>query len=146
MFSTQSAEHFKKGTDCWNRLILKIKIFLINLCLSHTPVLCALKFDQPFKIAVNASEASAVAALLQKDGFGVDRPMGYFSKKVNHYQRNYSTIEKETQNEKAHILALQHFEVYVAVSLIVIDTNDKTNFLHRSANQHLMSWSLFLHV
>lgn len=44
---------------------------------------------------------------MQSDSRGVDRPVRFFSKKVNKHQRNYSEIEKETL---ALVWALCHFE------------------------------------
>ncbi len=48
--------------------------------------------------------------LVQEDEEGIDHPLSFYSKKLNKYQKRYSTVEKETL---ALILALQHFEVYV---------------------------------
>ena len=50
---------------------------------------------------------------MQEDGNGVAHPVSYFSKKFNKHQKNYSIIEKECLS---HILALQHFEIYLTSS------------------------------
>ena len=67
-------------------------------------------FNKPFKIAVDASDLGIGAVLLQEDDSGVERPVSYFSKKLNRHQKNYSTIEKETF---ALVASLQHFQAYV---------------------------------
>ena len=75
-------------------------------------------------MAVDASDVGAGSVLLSEDDNGVDHPVSYFSKKFNKHQRNYSTIEKECLSL---ILALQHFEVYLASShspIVVIRTTD----------------------
>ena len=78
--------------------------------LANEPVLMAQDFNEPFKIAVDASDLGIGAVLLQQDDSGVERPVSYFSRKQNRHQKNYSTIEKETF---ALVASLQYFEVYV---------------------------------
>ncbi len=96
-------------------------------------------------LQVDASQVGAGAVLLQGDDRGVVRPVSFFSKKFNNYQRNYSVIEKEALSL---IWALQHFHVYVGAggpTVIYTDHNPLT-FLSslRCPNQRLMRWSLFL--
>ncbi len=73
-----------------------------------------------------------------------DHPVCFYSKKFNHHQVNYSTIEKEAL---ALLLALQHFEVYVGSSSQPVDVYTDHNpliFLQQmcNKNQRLMRWSL----
>lgn len=71
------------------------------------------------------------------------RPVSLFFK-LNHYQANYSVTEKEAL---ALIWALQHFEVYVKGSSILVYTDhDPQVFLQslRCPNQRFIRWSLFL--
>ena len=59
----------------------------------------------------------AGSVLLQEDINGIDRPVCYFSRKVNKHQQNYSTIARECL---AILLALQHFDhfdVYLGIAL-----------------------------
>lgn len=117
-----------------------------KLLLSSAPVLTAPRWNRPFHLKVDASGLGAGAALLQKDDNGIDRPIGFFSKKFNFCQRNYSTIEKELL---ALIWALQHFDVYVgggSVSLVVFTDHNPLSFLQslHSPNQRLIRWALFL--
>lgn len=60
------------------------------------PVLAAPNYSAPSKQEVDASGVGAGAVLLQEDDVCTDRPVGYFSRKFNAHQQNYSTIEKET--------------------------------------------------
>ena len=82
-------------------------------------------------MAVDASDVGAGSVLLQEDDNGVDHPVCYFSKKFNKHQRNYSTIEKECLSL---ILALQHFEVYLASShapIVVFSDHNPLTFIHK---------------
>ena len=81
----------------------------LKVVLTSEPVLMAPDFDRAFKVAVD--DVGVRAVLLQADSSGVDRPIGYFSKKLKRHQKVYSTIEK---GALAVVLAVQHFEVYVA--------------------------------
>ncbi len=117
----------------------------VKSVLCSSPVLAAPCFDRAFMLQVDASQVGAGAVLLQGDDRGVLRPVSFFSKKFNNYQRNYSVIEKEALSL---IWALQHFHVYVGAggpTVIYTDHNPLT-FLSslRCPNQRLMRWSLFL--
>lgn len=83
----------------------------LKAILSSEPVLVAPNFSLPFKLAVDACDIGVGAVLLQEDRTGVDRPVAYFSKKLNRHQWMYSTVEKEAL---ALVLAIQHFEIYVS--------------------------------
>ena len=114
--------------------------------LQNSPVLAAPNFNVPFKLAVDASDVAAGAVLLQEGKDGIDHPVGYFSKKFNSSQKNYSTIEKECL---ALILAIQNFEVYVSSigkPIIVFSDHNPLSFINKlkCKNQRLLRWSLFL--
>ena len=87
----------------------------LKAVLANGPVLMAPDFGRAFKIAVDASDVGVGAVLLQADSSGVDRPIGYFSKKLNRHQKVYSTIEKETL---ALVLAVQHSRYTWQVALV----------------------------
>ena len=114
--------------------------------LTNSPILQAPDFSTPFKLAVDASDIGIGGVLLQDDMDGIEHPVAYFSKKLNKYQRKYSTIEKETL---ALILSLQHFEVYVNASsgpLVIFSDHNPLKFLHKfnNKNMRLTRWSLLL--
>ena len=118
----------------------------VKTLLCSAPVLAAPRFDVPFTLYVDASNVGAGAVLMQADGFGVDKPVSFFSKKFNSFQLNYSVIEKEAF---ALVLALKHFDVYVGGSstpVVVYTDHNPLTFLHslQCPNQRLIRWSLFL--
>lgn len=118
----------------------------LKAILRSSPVLAAPDFMLPFKLAVDASDVAAGAVLLQEDKDGVDHPVCYYSKKFNKSQQHYSTIEKECL---ALVLALQHFEVYLSSSSLLIHVFSDHNplvFLNRvkNKNHRLLRWSLML--
>lgn len=92
----------------------------------------ALVLDQPIIVEVDACNVGPNifgAVLLQK---------------FNTYQLNYSTTEQEAD---VLVWALQHLEVYVGSSPVVVYTDhNPLIFLHSLScpNRQLMSWPLFL--
>ena len=118
----------------------------LKAILKSAPVLLAPSFNKEFKLAIDASDVGAGSVLLQEDDNGVDHPVCYFSKKFNKHQRNYSTIEKECLSL---ILALQHFEVYLASSvapIVIFSDHNTLTFIHKmkNKNQRLLRCSLML--
>ncbi len=110
------------------------------------PILAAPNLTRPFKLEVDASACGTGAVLEQEDEQSIDHPVCYFSKKLNHHQLNYSTIEEEAL---ALLLALQHFQVYVGSSSqpvqVFTDHNPLVFLAHVcNHNQRLMRWSLLL--
>ena len=76
-------------------------------------MLKAPNFNQPFSLAVDASDHGAGAVLFQAHEQGVEHPVGYFSKKFNVHQ-----IEKETL---ALVIAFTALQV-VSLSLYTLIT------------------------
>lgn len=107
----------------------------LKVLLASGPVLAALDFTRPFKLAVDASDAGIGAVLLQEDSLGVEHPVCYFFKKFNLHQTHCSTIEREAL---ALILALDHFGVYVSSSqtLLVYTNHNTLVFLNRMKNSN----------
>lgn len=85
----------------------------LKTILSSTPVLTAPDFHKLFMLALDTCEVGAGAVLLQAGKHRFERAVAYFSKKLNKHQKDYSTIEKDAL---ALVLAVKHFEVYVASS------------------------------
>lgn len=85
----------------------------VKALLASAPVMSAPDFDHLCSVAVDASESGAGTVLLQLGLDDVEHPVCYFSKKFNHHQRAYSTVEREAL---ALILAMQQFEIYLGSS------------------------------
>ena len=118
----------------------------VKAILSCEPVLKAPDFAIPFRLAADASDLGIGAVLLQADSQGIEKPIAYYSKKLNRHQQRYSTIEKEAL---ALVLAIQHFEFYVAGSqkeLLVYTDHNPLVFIEKfkGKNQRLFRWSLVL--
>ena len=112
----------------------------------NSPVLTSPDYQKQFKLAVDASDVGTGAILCQESDSGIDKVVCFFSKKLNKYQKNYSTIEKECL---ALLLSLQHFDVYLNVTvhpILVYTDHNPLTFLHKMANknQRLTRWSLQL--
>ena len=118
----------------------------VKAILSSEPVLVAPDFFKPFCLAVDASDVGVGGVLLQAGSDGFERPVAYFSKKLDRHQRNYSTIEKEAL---ALVLAVQHFEVYVSSvvgDVTVYSDHNPLTFLAKfqKSNARVFRWSLVL--
>ena len=70
---------------------------------------------------VDACDVGVEAVLLQVGEDSCEKPVTYFSEKLNRHQQVYSTIEKEAL---ALVLAVNYFEVYVASSEKVVVYSD----------------------
>ncbi|MDJ0933722.1 RNase H-like domain-containing protein [Breoghania sp.] len=118
----------------------------LKAVLGSDPVLAAPDFGKPFKLAIDASDVGVGAVLLQESEDGIDRPVSYYSRKLDRHQRAYSTIEKEAL---ALVLAVQHFEVYLTSctgDIVVFTDHNPLVFLEkfRTRSRKLFRWSLLL--
>ena len=118
----------------------------VKAILACEPVLLAPNFEAPFKLAVDACDIGVGAVLLQVDTAGLDRPVAYYSKKLNKHQKAYSTIEKEALGL---VLAIKHFEVYVSHSgreVVVYTDHNPLTFLakFKTSNPRVFRWALVL--
>ncbi|CAC5410429.1 Retrovirus-related Pol polyprotein from transposon 17.6 [Mytilus coruscus] len=114
--------------------------------LMNSPVLITTDFEKQFKLAVDASDVGVGAVLYQETDDNDEKPISYFSKKLDKHQKNYSTIEKECF---ALLSALQHFDVYLNPTvhpILVYTDHNPLTFIHkmRNKNQRLTRWSLLL--
>ncbi len=96
------------------------------------------RFDQPFTVYTDASDYQLGAVILQND-----RPLAYFSRKLNRAQCNYTTREKEllsiveTLKEFKNILFGYKIKVYT----------DHKNIVHETlvmSSDRVMRWRLLL--
>ena len=83
----------------------KIKTLLCSAEALHAP-----DYSLPFEVHTDASNYAIGATLCQRGGNGEEKPIGFFSAKLNETQQRWSTIEKEAYSV---IAALNHFDVIV---------------------------------
>lgn len=94
-------------------------------------------FDEEFNLQTDASEHGIGGVLYQKHGI-----IGYFSKKLNDTEMNYSIVEKEMF---AIIKNLEHFNNIIAGYKVKIYC-DNRNCLFKSKNNNprMTRWKLLL--
>jgi hypothetical protein len=98
----------------------------------------------PFNIYSDASDATVAGVLSQTDQRGHERPIAFYSKKLNATQRAWSTIEKEAF---AVLEALKRFETFVfGYQIHVYSDHNPLSYLTASApnSAKLLRWSLAL--
>ena len=61
------------------------KIDKVKSMLHSNPILTAPDFENPFELAVDASDFGMGGVLLQDDEQGLDHPVCYFSKKFDNF-------------------------------------------------------------
>ena len=95
--------------------------------------------NRPFALQVDASDVGEGAVLFQGDSDGVECSVSFFSRKFSSYQINYSAIEKE---RLALVWALQHFEVYVDSSMLILVYTDHNPIIFRVTTPSPLTWTL----
>jgi len=119
--------------------ILKRKI-------TEKPILKLPDFNQPFQVRCDAS-GTAIGAILSQE----DRPVSYFSEKLNESRRKYSTYDKEFY---AIIQALKHWRHYLLGNEFVLLTDNaalqyimqqhKLNHKHAAWVEYLQNFTFVL--
>jgi len=92
---------------------------------------------------VDASDLAVRATLFQMVD-GLEYLICFYSKKLDHHHKRYSTIEKEALFV---VLAVRYFSVYFGTGVVTVYTEHYSLvFLQRMAdhNQKLLRWSLEL--
>ncbi len=74
--------------------------------LVNAPILVKAQVDQPFILTTNASDTHVGGVLSQLQSDGANKPVGYFSKKLNPCETRCSATDKEAL---AIVLACQNF-------------------------------------
>lgn len=82
----------------------------LKLALSTKPVLVHPNYSKPFIVQCDASCTGIGAVLCQADEDGAERPIFYYSMKLNKAQRNYSVTELECL---AAVEAVKKFRPYL---------------------------------
>ena len=102
-----------------------------------------IKDDLPFEVETDASDYAIAAILSQKR-----KPIAYFSRTLNHCERNYSTVEKEATaiieavRKWSHFLKGRHFALFTDQKAIsfMFDHNSRGKI----KNNKILSWRLEL--
>lgn len=101
-------------------------------------------FDRPFIISCDACKTGVGGVLSQKDENGDERPVAFFSHKLNRAQQNYCITELECL---AAVLIIEKFREYVeGHEFCVITDHASLKWLmrHPDLNDRLARWSLKL--
>ena len=112
--------------------------------LTSAPVLIHPDFRKRFFIQCDASYFGVGAVLFQKDEETNERPIAFFSQKLNSCQTNYSVTEKECLGA---VLAMKRFRPYVELMPFTIITDHaslKWLISLKDLNSRLARWPLQL--
>ena len=90
--------------------------------LTKAPLLRYPRFDQPFLVAVNASQ-SACGAMLSQVFDGEEHPIAYYSKVFQPTESRYSTVERELF---ALVSALRHWKHYLYGHKVVVYSDQQS--------------------
>ncbi|KAG0420770.1 Retrovirus-related Pol polyprotein from transposon 17.6 [Dictyocoela roeselum] len=116
-----------KHTDIFKDIVEEIKKRIIL----HHPDL-----HKPFTLKTNASDKGIGSILLQDD-----KVIGFFSKKYNQQEQNYSVVEKEVF---AIIKSIVHFKPIIYNAPITIMTDNKNIIYNGDLSRRINSWKLIL--
>ncbi|XP_065356015.1 uncharacterized protein LOC135950397 [Calliphora vicina] len=116
----------------------------LKTCLTTAPVLITPNFEKPFVIQCDASTLGIGGVLAQENEEGVERPIAFYSYKLNQSQRNYSITELECL---AALKCIEKFREYVeGHTFKVVTDHASLQWLMRQTdlNGRLARWSLRL--
>lgn len=116
----------------------------LKISLTTAPVLITPSFEKPFVIQCDASKLGIGGVLAQEDDEGVERPIAFYSYKLNQSQKNYSITELECL---AALKCVEKFREYVEGHKFKIVTDHASlQWLMRQTdlNGRLVRWSLRL--
>lgn len=133
----------KNRKFCWNEEV-QASFENIKKLLTSAPVLVTPDFTRPFIVQCDASMTGVGGVLSQEDEKGIERPIAYFSHKLNRAQRNYSITELECL---AAVLCIKKFRGYIeGHPFKVVTDHASLRWLMRQSdlNGRLARWSLKL--
>ncbi|KAH8240275.1 hypothetical protein KR032_003261, partial [Drosophila birchii] len=122
----------------------KSAIQALKAALTSAPVLVHADFKRPFVVQCDASHHGVGAVLFQYDEDKNERPIAFFSGKLNKHQLNYSVTEKECL---AAVLAVEKFRPYVELMPFTVITDHaslKWLMTMKDISGRLARWSLRL--
>ena len=121
----------------------KCAFLALKEALCSKPILKSPDFGREFILQTDASNCGIGAILSQRDEYGHEHLVAFFSRKLLPRETRYSTIEKECLAIK---LATHAFRVYLLGRKFVVQTDHRAlEWLHRlKGNAQLARWSLAL--
>ena len=135
---------YTKGTKFVFTDEARIAMENIKTALTTAPILIHPNYSKPFIIQCDASSYGIGAVLCQLDDCKTERPIFYFSKKLNKAQRNYSVTEQECL---AAVKAVEKFRPYVEMQPFKVITDHaslKWLMNQRDLSGRLARWSMAL--
>lgn len=126
----------------WTEECQKAMDYLSNQII-NPPILKPPDFSKEFMLRTDASNSS-MGGVLSQGEIGVDNPVGFFSKRLDSAQMNYSVIEREML---AIVRAIEYFRVYLLHRRFRLITDHNPLVYIRSSvpqNSRLMRWRLSL--
>lgn len=117
---------------------------LLKEALTSTPLLVHPDFSKPFYVQCDASDVGIGGVLFQYDTNGDEKPIYFYSAKLNSAQKNYSVTERECL---AVIKSIEKFRPYVeGYDFTVITDHSSLKWLMttKDLNGRLARWSLKL--
>ena len=133
----------KSKVFAWNENA-QLAFDILKQKLTSAPLLITPNFDREFIIQCDASNFGVGGVLAQEDDDQVEKPIAYFSHKLNRAQKNYSITELECL---AAVLCVKKFREYVeGYKFRIVTDHASLRWLMRQAdlNGRLARWSLAL--
>jgi len=114
------------------------------LCEATLKPLKIADFQLPFNVTVDASDYGVAGYLSQIDGEGIERPLAFFSIKLNAGQKAWATVHKEAFAVISALRKFRHW--FFGAEINVFSDHNPLTFLTETApkNAKLMRWSLAL--
>lgn len=112
--------------------------------LTTAPVLVHPDYSRPFIVQCDASNSGIGAVLCQIDAEGFERPIYFYSRKLNKSQKNYSVTELECL---AAVYAIKKFRPYLEMQPFTVITDHsslKWLMCQKDLSGRLARWSLSL--
>lgn len=114
----------------------------LKRCLMDTPILARAQMNEPFLLTTDASNTHVGGVLSQIQPDGTNRPVGYFSKKLNSCETRYSATDKEAL---AVVLTCRNFHHYLwgTKFIVITDHQPLTSIFKRKTKSPRMNrWIL----
>lgn len=111
-------------------------------CLANAPILARVQKDYPLIVTTDASNTHVGGVLSQIQSDGVNKPLGYFSKKLNHTESRYSATDKEAL---AVVLTCRHYHHYLWGTRFTIVTDHQpltSIFKKKTKSARMNRWIL----